>query len=42
MLAYDGTVCAHQRILILEFESRNAIMLGIGYAQQLAQALPKG
>ena len=42
MLAYDGTVCAHQRILILEFESRNAIMLGIGYAQQLGAGAPKG
>ena len=42
MLAHDRAVCAHQRILILELESRNTVVLGIGYAQQLGAGVPKG
>ena len=42
MLAHDRAVCAHQRILVLELESRNTVVLGIGYAQQLSTGAPKG
>ena len=42
MLAHDRAVCTHQRILVLELESRNTVVLGIGYAQQLSAGASKG